>query len=122
MARWGAHFAFHHADLDLDRACKLFQCAAEERLLEVIMIDPPSIHDPEGTTPTGHRLLTEPGDVKMEMGIMYADLGAAFVEVAERRVELMGREIGVSASGQVNQTVGVLLGYGWTGLKGRIWG
>jgi len=54
--------------------------------------------------------------------LSYADLGAAFCEVAERRDEFVGKAVGVTATGPVNHTVGTLVGYMAVGVKGRIWG
>ncbi|MCJ1318583.1 hypothetical protein MMC15_003913 [Xylographa vitiligo] len=122
---WLAHkfvyFCFYYVYEDLDRACKLFASTAADSpgLLDYIFVDPPSIHDADGTTPTGYKLLL---DEKQEPALSYADLGAAFCEVAERRDEFAGKGVAVSATGAVNHTVGTLLGYFATGIKGRIWG
>ena len=116
-----ASFCFYYAYEDLDRACKLFDSSAADspRLLDYVFVDPPSIHDADGTTPTGYKLIL---DDKQEPALSYADLGAAFSEVAERRHEFAGKAVGVTATGTVNQTVGTLFGYVATGAKGRIWG
>lgn len=123
VARNMAAFCFYHIYADLARACKLFISSAEESpgLLKWIWVDPPSIHDADGTTPTGHRLLVG-GDTKQEPSLMYADLGEAMCEIAEKRKELEGQEVGVSATGKVNETWGVLMGYMVGGLKSRVWG
>jgi hypothetical protein len=55
-------------------------------------------------------------------GVNYADLGAAFLEIAERKDEFKGMGVGVSATGTVREQWGVLFGYQMVGLKGRIWG
>ena len=119
-----ASFCFYYVYEDLDRACKLFasqssSVADSPGLLSYIFIDPPSIHDPDGTTPTGYKLIL---NEKQEPVLSYADLGAAFCEVAERREEFAGKAVGVTATGTVNQTWGKLNGYMATGVKGRIWG
>jgi len=122
---WLAHkfvtFCFHYVYADLDRACKLFAstAASSPGLLNYIFVDPPSIHDADGTTPTGYELML---DGKQEPALSYADLGAAFCELAERKDEFAGKEVCVSATGAVNLTWGVLVGYMATGIKGRIWG
>jgi hypothetical protein len=54
--------------------------------------------------------------------LSYADLGAAFCEVAERRDEFAGKAVAVTATGTVNQTWRTLVGFMATGAKGRIWG
>lgn len=87
--------------------------------MDYIFIDPPSIHDADGTTPTGYKLVL---NEKQDPALSYAHLGAAFCEVAERRVEFGGKAVGVTATGTVNQTMGTLFGYMATGVKGRIWG
>ena len=122
---WLAHkllfFCLYYAYEDLDRACKLFASSAADSpgLLNYIFIDPPAIHDPDGTTPTGYKLIL---DEKQDPALSYADLGAAFCEVAERKDEFVGKAVGVTATGTVNQTVGKLVGYIASGAKGRIWG
>lgn len=123
VSRHMAGFCFYHIYADIERACELFIRSAEETpgLLKYIWVDPPSIHDSEGTTATGHRLLLG-NDTKQEPALMYADLGNAMCEVAERRVELEGQEVGVSATGKVNETWGVLMGYMFSGFKSRVWG
>lgn len=112
-----APFCFRYVYEDLDRACKLF--ASSPELLNYIYVDPPSIHDADGTTPTGYKLIL---DEKQEPALSYADLGAAFCEVAARRDEFAGKAVGVTATGTVNLTWGVLMGYMAAGAKGRIWG
>jgi hypothetical protein len=115
-------FVFGHLYADLERACKLFASAAETSpgLLEYIWVDPPALHDPDGVVPTGYELILEE-DETQRPDLSYADLGVAFCEVAERRKELMGRAVGVTATGKVNQTMGTLLGYAAAGVKGRVW-
>ncbi|KAK5173370.1 uncharacterized protein LTR77_002051 [Saxophila tyrrhenica] len=120
LGRTMAAFCFHYIYADLERACNLFIAASESHLLDYIFVDPPSIHDPDGTTPTGYKLTI--GDGKHEPAMSYADLGVAFCEVAERRREFAGRGVGVTATGHVNLTWGVLSGYIFQGAKSRIWG
>lgn len=121
VTRTVASFCFYHVYDDLDRACKLLASSAAEpsRLLDYIFVDPPSIHDADGMVPTGHKLIVEG---KQEQALSYADLGVAFYELAERRNEFAGKAVGVTATGAVNQTWGVLVGYMLTGAKSRIWG
>lgn len=121
IARSMAGFCFRYIYEDVDRACRLFASSAADSqgLLHYIFIDPPSIHDADGTTPTGYKLIL---DEKQEGALSYADLGAAFCEVAERRGEFGGKGIGVTATGTVNMTWGTLQGYMATGVKSRIWG
>lgn len=117
MAQIMAPFCFHYVYADLERACKLFANSPE--LLSYIFVDPPSIHDADGKTPTGYRLVI---DEDQAPSLSYADLGAAFCEVAERTEEFSGKAVGVAATGTVNETWGVLMGYMASGLKGRVWG
>lgn len=121
LARQLVSFCFYYIYEDLDRACKRLASSAEDSpgLLDYIFIDPPAIHDADGTTPTGYKLIL---DEKQDGALSYADLGAAFCEVAERRDEFVGKAVGVTATGTVNLTVGTLVGYMVTGAKGRIWG
>ena len=115
-----AWFFFYHAYLDLDKACKLFESESVEspKLLDLIVVDPPSIHDPDGTVPTGHKLIL---DDYQHPSLSYADLGVAFCEVAERREEFVGQAVGVTATGKVTETWGVLMGYMASGMKARMW-
>jgi len=117
MAKTMAEYCFHYVYEDLREACKLYESAPG--LLEYIYVDPPSIHDPDGTTPTGFELTL---DGPQSEALSYADLGAAFVELAERKGEFVGKAVGVSATGKVNLTVGKLLPFMATGLKSRLWG
>ena len=121
LARNMAWFAFYYVYKDLERAGELLaSCAqAEPKLLDYIFIDPPSIHDADGITPTGHKVIL---DGPQSDVLSYADLGVAFCEVADRREEFAGKGVGVTATGKVTQTWGTLMGYMATGVKGRIWG
>lgn len=114
-------FCFRHIYKDLDQACKLFvsSAAASPPLLHFIFIDPPSLHDAEGTTPTGYKLILEGKQIPV---LSYADLGVAFCEVAERRGEFEGKGVGVVATGTVNVTWGTSVRYMATGIKSRLWG
>lgn len=67
-------------------------------------------------------LITDNKDPQQKPVLTYADLGAAFCEVAGRRDELKGRAVGVGATGKVNETWNVLFWYILAGAKGRIWG
>ncbi|KKK22280.1 hypothetical protein P175DRAFT_0179077 [Aspergillus ochraceoroseus IBT 24754] len=93
---------------DLERACAYYSEAQRQTLLEYILVDPPTLHDTTGTHPTGYRLIsTEP----QAPALSYADLGVALCEIAQRRGELHGQAVGVTATGRVNQTWGVLAKY-----------
>lgn len=122
FARNMAHFTFYHIYSDLKRACELYAstAAASPGLLSYIFVDPPSIHDADGTTPTGYKLFLEVAKEKQEPAISYADLGAAFCEIAERKEEFAEKGVFVSATGTVNLTWGPLMGYMRKGLKSRI--
>ena len=121
VARNVVSFCLYHIYEDLGRACKLFASSAADSpgLLSYIFVDPPAIHDADGTTPTGYKLILEE---KQDPALSYADLGAAFCEVAKRRDEFMGKAVGVTATGPVNLTWGTLVGYMASGAKARIWG
>lgn len=88
-------------------------------VLEVIFVDPPALHDSEGAERTGYELKLE---APMGHSLNYADLGAAFVEIAGRQGEFAGKGVGVAGTGHVREQWGVLLGYQWGALKARVWG
>lgn len=121
IARNMAAFCFYYIYEDLDRACELFVSSAEQQpqLLDYIFMDPPSIHDADGTTPTGYKLIL---DGKQETALNYADLGVAFCEVAERRTEFSKMGVGITSTGPVNMTLGTMFSNIAMGAKGRIWG
>ena len=68
-------FCCHYIYEDLNRACGLYEVAADDGLLQYIYIDPPTIHDSLGTLQTGHRIIV---DGKQDVAISYADLGRRF--------------------------------------------
>ncbi|GAB7343439.1 hypothetical protein MBLNU457_1466t1 [Dothideomycetes sp. NU457] len=121
IAKTMAQFCFHYVYEDLRRACELYESASSAELLRYIYVDPPSIHDPDGTDPTGYALVVEPEGPLTDV-LSYADLGAAFVELAERRAEFVDMAVGVSATGKVNVTMDKLFPFIVTGFKSRIWG
>jgi oxidoreductase AflX len=122
-------FILYHSYEDLERATEKLERASSSGpsspnpslppLLHHIHIDPGALHDPDGVEPTGHELLiTE----KPAPEINYADLGAAMVEVAERREQFRGVAVMPSATGQVRETWHLLRGFLLRGLYGRIFG
>ncbi|UJO25204.1 Averufin oxidase A [Fulvia fulva] len=115
-------FCLHYNHLDVVRACELYDAAADDNLLEYIYVDPPTIHDAFGTNRTGHKLIpcNVPVCAKQETALSYADLGASFVEIAERRHEFANQPVGVTATGKVKETWGVLAGYLFDGARGRV--
>ncbi|MCJ1406912.1 hypothetical protein MMC19_000982 [Ptychographa xylographoides] len=111
-------YCLYYVYADLDRGCDLLAKTKTEdpTLLDYTFVDPPGLHDADGTTRTGHELLiTE----LPKMNLSYADLGGAFCEVAEKRNEYKGMGVAVSATGPVKLTSSTLLGYVLTGLKAR---
>jgi len=118
--RW-LWFVLYHVYSDLEEASKIYEDAAAG-LLEYIFVDAPALFDAEGVERTGHRLLAAGDDGVASAGVNYADLGAAFMEIAERKDEFRGKGVGVSATGTVREEWGVLFGYQMAGLKGRLWG
>ena len=114
------HFCLQYCYADLQNACDLLSSttADDADLLDYIIVDPGALHSPNGTTRTGHSLSLTEGSP----GVMYADLGAAFCEIAERRAEFRGQAVLVSSVGEVTETWGVLAGYLGQGAKGRVWG
>jgi hypothetical protein len=118
--RW-LWFVLYHIYSDLEKATKIYEDLAAG-LLEYIFVDAPALFDSEGVERTGHRLITKGDTGVASAGINYADLGAAFIELAERKDEFKGMGVGVSATGAVREQWGVLFGYQVAGLKGRLWG
>lgn len=53
-------FCLYYCYSDVERACALYESAAEENpgLLDYVFVDPPALHDAEGTVRTGHKLLS----------------------------------------------------------------
>jgi hypothetical protein len=112
-------FCLYYNYADIQRACALYEAAAIEGLAEYIYVDPPTIHDAEGTQRTGYQLiLTE----KQATALSYADLGAAMCEIARRGKEFKGMAVGVTAIGKVRETWGVLLGFLVDGGNNRVIG
>lgn len=116
---WMVSFCLHYSHEDILRACQLYEAAAAKGLLHYTYIDPPTIHDANGKTRTGYRLISHE---KQDTALSYADLGAAFCEVAERRDDFVNAAVGVTATGKVKETWGVLAGYLLEGAKGRFRG
>jgi hypothetical protein len=113
-------FCLHYNYVDVKRTCSLYESAArEERLLHYVFVDPPTIHDPDGTQRTGYKLIATE---KQEIALSYMDLGAACCEIARRGTEFRNQPVGVTATGKVNETWGVLAGYLVSGAKNRILG
>ena len=102
-----------------EKSSSLLESASKESpgLLHTIMVDPPGLVDADGTERTGYKLVVTEvlGSV-----LSYADLGAAFCELAERREEFDGKAVGVSATGKVKMTWGTNLWYISIGAKNRI--
>ncbi|TKA36474.1 hypothetical protein B0A54_13475 [Friedmanniomyces endolithicus] len=99
------HFALYHTYADTDRACKHLASMHDKTpaLLDYAFVDTFAVFDGEGTTRTGHELtLTGP----LPNAISYADVGAGFCEIAERREEFKGKGVGVRPTGKVKATPG----------------
>lgn len=112
-------FCLHYNHVDVVRACELYESAAAKGLLSWIYVDPPTVHDAFGTQPTGYKLISTE---KQETALSYADLGASFCELARRRDEFRNRPVGVTATGKVKESWGVLAGYLLDGAVGRVKG
>ncbi|KAK0327900.1 hypothetical protein LTR82_001418 [Friedmanniomyces endolithicus] len=101
------HFALYHTYADTDRACKHLASMHDKTpaLLDYAFVDTFAVFDGEGTTRTGHELtLTGP----LPNAISYADVGAGFCEIAERREEFKGKGVGVRPTGKVKATPGLV--------------
>jgi len=112
-------FCLHHGYADIRLACNAYLAAAAEddKLLHFTFVDPPTIHDPDGTERTGYKLISTE---KQEVALSYADLGAAMCEVAERADEFRDQTVGVTATGKVKASWSVLAGYLARGAGSRI--
>jgi len=116
--------ALHYVYHDLDLACRYYQFVAENvdrRLLNYIYVDSPSIHD-FGSKPTGFESISDVAANTPSQSISYADLGAAFVEIAARQETFRGQAVIVSATGKVEEHWLPLVGNMLMGLKSRIIG
>jgi putative NADH-flavin reductase len=117
-------YALHYVYHDLDLACqyyKLVADAGDKRLLNYIYVDPPSIHD-SGSKPTGYEFISDVAAKPPSQSISYADLGAAFVEIADRQEAFRGQAVIVSATGKVEEHWLPLFGNMLMRLKSRIIG
>ena len=114
-------FCLHYIYTDLMQACYIYQKTATDApgLLDYIFIDPPTLHDTTGTVPTGYELISTE---KQRTALSFADLGAAFCEVAMRKGEFRRRAVGVTALGKVNEHWSTLLGYLVIGGRNRVLG
>ena len=119
LVRRMVSFCLHYNYADIKRACALYETAATESLLDYVFVDPPTIHDADGTKRTGYKLISTE---TQETALSYADLGAAICEIAARGPELRNQPVGVTATGKVKATWGVLAGYLAGGAKNRISG
>jgi putative NADH-flavin reductase len=120
VKRW-LWFVLYHIYSDLEKASKLYENASPG-LLDYVFVDPPALFDAEGPERTGHRLILEGDTGEASAGVNYADLGAAFMEILDRKDECVGKSVGVSATGAVREEWSTLLWYQLEGLKGRVWG
>ncbi|KAK4175386.1 hypothetical protein QBC36DRAFT_216378 [Triangularia setosa] len=112
-------FCLHHSYTDLAEACELYQPASGDGLLKYILIDPPTLHDPNGESPpTGYAFITT--DEKQNVALSYADLGAAMCELATTQEEFQGKAVGVTARGKVKETWVPLMGFLVKGAMGRV--
>ena len=111
------YFVLYDIYVDLEVACQLYESAKGDGLLNYIIIDPPALHNAEGRERTGHKLLLSG---KASLTINYEDLGAAFVEAAERQPEFLNKAVGVMATGKVGQTWGTPMIYTLRGLRIRL--
>ena len=120
VSRW-LWFVLYHIYSDLEKASKVYESAAPG-LLEYVFVDAPALFDANGSGRTGHRLILDGDTGEASAGVNYADLGAAFMEIVDRKDECAGKSVGVSATGTVREEWGTLLWYQLEGLKGRVWG
>lgn len=79
-------------------------------LLEYVIVNPPAIHDEKGTTTTGYEISVGPAAGR---SIMYADLGVAFCEIAERRREFVGEAVVCAGTGEIYSTWSINAAFIW---------
>jgi hypothetical protein len=120
VRRW-LWFVLYHIYSDLEKASKIYE-SAPPGLLEYVFVDAPALFDADGLERTGHRLILDGDTREASAGVNYADLGAAFLEIVDRKDECAGKSVGVSATGTVREEWSTLLWYQLEGLKGRVWG
>lgn len=120
VKRW-LWFVLYHIYSDLEKASKIYENATPG-LLEYVFVDAPALFDADGPERTGHRLILDGDTGEASAGVNYADLGAAFMEIVDRKDECAGKSVGVSATGTVREEWSTLLWYQLEGLKGRVWG
>lgn len=117
---WTLYYVYH----DLELACQYYESVADgsgKTLLHFIHVDPPGLHE-SGSTLTGYELLTDGTTKQPAQNLSYADLGAAFVEIAARRKEFSGQAVMVSATGHVEQHWLPLIGNFIAGLRANVFG
>ncbi|EME42945.1 hypothetical protein DOTSEDRAFT_153162 [Dothistroma septosporum NZE10] len=118
-------YCLHHLYNNMNAANEIYEAKARETpgLLNIIYVDPPGIHDNDGTNPTGYELLlAPPADRTPVFNLSYADLGIAFCEIARRREEFNGKGVGVFGTGEIKLTWPILMGHLSQGLRGRVLG
>lgn len=103
---------------DLVDGCEVYASLKKQSLLDWVIIDGPALMDPDGVEPTGYKFMWS-GTTSLLLS--YADLGAAFVEIAHDPAEYQGKAVGVTATGKVKGSwmrSNFILFYGlWT----RLW-
>ncbi|EME38265.1 hypothetical protein DOTSEDRAFT_75733 [Dothistroma septosporum NZE10] len=121
VVTWFLAFCLHYVYSDIVRASQLYERTVRNQpdLLDYIYIDPPALHGAGRTKRTGYELISKGTVVN---GVSYADLGAAFCEVASRGDEFRGKSVGLVGTGEVDETWDVLLYYNWLGAKSRVFG
>ncbi|KAM0718753.1 hypothetical protein Q7P37_005824 [Cladosporium fusiforme] len=117
-------FALYYCYSDHEKASKIYETATlvDPGLLNYVFVDPPALFDAEGTERTGHRLFVAGYKGEESIGVNYADLGAAFVEIAEKKDDYTGRSVGVTGTGKLRQDWPTLVRLQLEGAIGRVWG
>ena len=110
-------FCLHYNYADIKRACEVWQAAAGDGILYYVFVDPPTIHDAHGRERTGYKLISSE---KQTIALSYADLGAALCEIGMRAAEFRNDAVGVTATGRVRKTWGVLASFLASGAKNRV--
>lgn len=116
-------YCLHYCYSDHAKASTFYESTARENpdLMHYIFVDPPGLQDPNGMERTGYVLLTT-NERRLPPGLMYADLGAAFCEIAERQVEFRNQGVGVGGTGKIKMTPSANLAFAFWGAVYRTLG
>jgi hypothetical protein len=117
LYRFGTLFAErlgHH----IRHASKIYENAAPG-LLEYVFVDAPALLDTDGPERAGHRLILDGDTGQASARISYADLGAVFLEIENRKDGCVGKSVFMSTIGTVREMGYFTVVSTWR-FKGRV--